>query len=112
MEDNNQTPSPSLDVPSAAVNGRLNEVQNLIEAGADLNAKDADCMTALMYASMKGCTEIVRLLLSAGAEVDAKEDYGWTALLFAANYGYPEIVQLLLQAGADVGCLASTINSH
>jgi len=43
-------------------------VKLLIENGADVNVKDKDGMTALMYASEEGYTEIVSLLKNAGAK--------------------------------------------
>ena len=38
-------------------------------------------MTALMWASMKGDTELVRLLLDLGAEVNLRDEDGRTALM-------------------------------
>ena len=48
--------------------GDLVKVKELIAAGADVNAKDDDGWTALMYAAEKGYTEIIEILKAAGAK--------------------------------------------
>ena len=73
----------------------------LIEAGADVNAKDRDGKTVLMCAATTIYTEIAQLLIAAGADVNASDMYGRTALMEAANRG-TEIVQLLIDANANV----------
>ena len=52
----------------AAGRGHIDTVKALLEAGADLNAKDKEGKTALMYAKEKNHTEIVHLLKKAGAK--------------------------------------------
>ena len=89
-----------LELIEAARNGQTEEVQALLEAGADVNAiSDADGM-ALILAAARGHTEIVRMLLEAGADVNAKTSNGNTALLRAAARGHAGIVELLRKAGA------------
>lgn len=44
--------------------GRVDMVQMLIEAGADINIQDEDGSTALMCASVHGHIDIVKYLLS------------------------------------------------
>ena len=53
----------------------------LIDAGADVNAKEEDGWTALMWASRYGRTETVNLLIDAGADINIKNELGWTALM-------------------------------
>jgi serine/threonine-protein phosphatase 6 regulatory ankyrin repeat subunit B len=44
----------------------------LLAAGADVNAKDKDGVTALMWASQGGHITVVQALLAAKADVNAK----------------------------------------
>ncbi|PIV33497.1 MAG: hypothetical protein COS34_07395, partial [Lysobacterales bacterium CG02_land_8_20_14_3_00_62_12] len=57
----------------AARSGDHAEVARLIEAGADVDAHDADGRTALMWAARYGRTDIVTALLDAGADVNARD---------------------------------------
>jgi len=45
------------------INGYKEVVELLLENGADVNAKNKDGMTALMYAAEKGYKEVVELLI-------------------------------------------------
>ena len=87
--------------PSKTV--RLKAVRMLIAAGADVNAKDAEGKTALMYACEYGFANIVRALLKAGAgaEVKARTAGGWTAWLYAFCNQSKRTMERLVQAGAE-----------
>jgi ankyrin repeat protein len=76
----------------------------LIEAGADVNAKDVDGLTPLMKtARFSSIPAITSLLIEKGADVNANDMYCRTPLMFAAAYSStPEIVSLLIEKGADV----------
>lgn len=90
------------DLRDAAGAGDLTRVNSLIAVKADVNAKDRDDRTALMYASRKGRVEVVRALLAAKADVNAKDKDGSTALMWASVGGHVEVVRALLAAKADV----------
>ncbi|PNH11163.1 Ankyrin repeat domain-containing protein [Tetrabaena socialis] len=90
----------------ACVHGRKEAVDALLQAGADLAAKEMDGYTALHTASSHGRKEVVEVLLRAGAEIAAKTNDGKTALHVA---GTKAVVEALLQAGSDVA--AKTDNS-
>jgi ankyrin repeat protein len=84
----------------AAYTGKLNYVQRLVEAGAEVNSYG---WPPLSYAAFNGHLAIVDYLLKHGAEVNAKTENGSTALFFAARYGHMEVVKLLLKSNADPG---------
>ena len=86
----------------AAEVGDSKLIEQLIEAGANLDFQDEDGDTALRRASYYGHLEIVEKLLDAGADVNAKNIGGATSLQEASVMGRLEIVEKLLDAGADV----------
>ena len=86
---------------SAAREGDIARVQELIRQGTDVNAKHPDGGTALIKAADHGHQEVLQTLLAAGATVDGRDAEGWTALMWAAERGRIELVNLLLAAGAD-----------
>lgn len=77
----------------------------LIEAGADVNAKDNIDDSPYLYAGARGLNDILRLTLSHGADLKSTNRYGGTALIPAAERGHVETVQMLIDAGVDVNHL-------
>jgi ankyrin repeat protein len=75
-------------------------VDALLEAGAELEARDEMGHTALIAAAERGHIAIVKRLIDAGADVNAKSNYHYTALIYAAHRGDLEMVKMLLEAGA------------
>ena len=59
------------DLLKAAVRDDLNAVIRLIARGADVNIRDSDGRTALMYASLEGYLTVIDALLAKGANVNA-----------------------------------------
>lgn len=82
--------------------GETDLVWDLVERGADLEARDADGLTALMYAANMGREAVVALLLEAGADVNATDKQNSTPVMFAAQYGHLGTVEQLIAAGADL----------
>ena len=76
-------------------------VRELVNDAADVNAAQADGMTALHWAALRDDLETSRLLIEAGADVSTANRYGVTALTLACTNGNGSLVELLLDAGAD-----------
>ncbi|MBS0199454.1 MAG: ankyrin repeat domain-containing protein [Proteobacteria bacterium] len=74
----------------------------LVDAGADVNAKDAIQDSPYLYAGARGLNEILELTLTHGANLISTNRYGGTALIPAAERGHVRTVQRLLQAGVAV----------
>jgi ankyrin repeat protein len=99
-------PSDEAQKLAVAINaGNPAEVEALLDAGADPDARLAEGWRPLNLAASLGEAEIVRALLDAGADPDVRQG-SWsgredaTPLMF--GLGYPEIVDTLLAAGARV----------
>lgn len=87
-------------LPKAAAQGNLELVQQLLDAGADVNNSDVWGHTPLISACWSGHKEIVQILLERGADPNATTPRGLPAIHFADKVGHPEIVELLKAAGA------------
>jgi len=74
----------------------------LLKQGAEVNAAQADGMTALHWAVYHDDSQTTALLLKAGADAKAANRYGVTPLSLACTTGNAEIVEMLLKAGAQV----------
>ncbi|KAF5328506.1 hypothetical protein D9758_017321 [Tetrapyrgos nigripes] len=77
------------------------EVEMLLDKGADPNIQDDIFGTALLVASHQGLGEIVGLLLDNGADPNIRGGEHGTALCAASHQGSKEIVELLLDKGVD-----------
>jgi ankyrin repeat protein len=85
---------------SAVREGDLLVVQVLLDAGAEVNAKDEVGTTILMHAVLDADVAVVKLLLSKGADANAQNRKGATALLWALHD--PDKVKLLLDHAAKI----------
>jgi ankyrin repeat protein len=87
---------------TAARTGKLGPVTALLARGAEVNAKEKDGQTALMWSAAEGHADVVRALLEAGADFRTPLASGFTPLAFAVREGRTAVVRVLLKAGADV----------
>jgi len=76
-------------------------VRALLKTHAEVNAAQADGMTALHWAAYHDNVDAVKTLLRAGADVRAANRYGVTPLSLACTNGDAAIADALLDAGAD-----------
>ena len=58
---------------SAAGNGNIAAVKQYLHAGTDVNARDKDGLTPLMFATRDGHLDVVKYLVDKGADVNAKD---------------------------------------
>jgi ankyrin repeat protein len=86
----------------AAENNNTDAVRALVKKKSDVNARQADGMTALHWAAHHDDLSMVKLLLKSGADAKAANRYGVTPLTLACTNGNAAIVEELLKAGADV----------
>ena len=86
----------------AADAGDIEGLQEALEAGVDVDARDGQGWTALMHAVARGYPLVVEPLLEADADPDVRAPDGATALFMAAVDGHTEIIVGLMAAEADV----------
>ena len=84
--------------------GTAQEIVDALNSGANVQARDAESMTGLMYAVEKNPNSaVIPILLDAGMSVNARGGHNMTALMVAARSNRnPGIIALLLNAGANI----------
>ena len=87
----------------SALKGNLSIVNSIVNvSNVDVNAKDYQGNTALIYAIIGGNRDIVSALLHANAKVNDCNNHGRTALFKAVDTNNKEIADMLIKSGADV----------
>ncbi|KFY05614.1 hypothetical protein V491_09085 [Pseudogymnoascus sp. VKM F-3775] len=87
---------------AAIANNEYEVVENLLQAGVNVNEKSALGATPLYWATCVGNLDCISKLLNLGADIGATTSNGKTALHFAAQCGQAEALTLLLNQGADI----------
>ena len=95
--------APDISIHEAAGKGNIEAVKQHLAAGTDVNAKDEEGWTALVYAIVKDREKIVELLIANGADVNAKMSKGWTPLNITIEFEHSEIADLLRKHGGKTG---------
>jgi ankyrin repeat protein len=85
----------------AAYRDDLAKVDQLLRAGANVNAANDLGVTPLWAASLNGSVTLVKRLLDAGANPNAALLSGETSLMVAARAGKTAVVEELLRKGAN-----------
>jgi uncharacterized protein len=93
--------APTATLADAAEKSDRSAVHALLKQHVDVNAAQADGMTALHWAVHHNDSAMVDALLTAGANVKAASRYGVTPLSLACTNGNSALVERLLKAGAD-----------
>lgn len=95
---------PNRSLRDWAETGQTEAVRELLAGPqpVDVDYRDAQGWTALMYALKGGHDDIVKMLLDAGVNVRLKNNDEESALHVAAKYGRADATRLLLEAGADI----------
>lgn len=87
---------------SAAVEGDIKVLRNIIKSGANIHSVLPDGTTLLMVATEHGQESIVDELIRSRVDVNQVRQDSFSAMLLACFAGYEGIAQSLLNAGADV----------
>ncbi|XP_050526056.1 protein phosphatase 1 regulatory subunit 12A isoform X3 [Daktulosphaira vitifoliae] len=90
---------------ASVASGDKNEVNSLLYLTADINAANADGLTALHQACIDDNLDMVEFLVEHGADVNRGDKEGWTPLHATASCGFLSIAKYLLEHGADVSAI-------
>lgn len=89
----------------AAYYDHIESARSLLSNGAEVNVRDNDQGTPLVYAAQKGNLAIVELLIKKGADIEAattKETDALNALNVASRYGRLDVVKFLISKKAKL----------
>uniref|UniRef100_H2Z5E7 Uncharacterized protein n=1 Tax=Ciona savignyi TaxID=51511 RepID=H2Z5E7_CIOSA len=92
---------------AACSSGDLDEVQVLLDKGADINFANVDGLTALHQACIDGNLDVVEFLVEHGTDIDQQDNEGWTPLHAAASCGFMDIARYLVDNHANVAAVNS-----
>jgi len=102
-----QQQKPTKSIHDAVIAGDIDQVQQLISKGTDVNAKDRLLgWTALHTAASSRRRAIAELLIAKGADLNATDKRGRTPLHLAVESGQKDMVELLIAKGADVNAMS------
>lgn len=79
----------------ASAKGDLATAKNLVEQGANINARSSEGYTPLHRAAQNGHREMVKYLLSMDADIDTQSENGDTPEGLAEENGHTDIAGLI-----------------
>lgn len=93
--------------------------ETLLRLGAEVDSKDNNSRTALMWSVQRNNLQCAQILLDFRASVDLQDSDGNSALHVACGQGHAAIVRLLLNSGASLilcnkrgnGCLEIAVRA-
>jgi ankyrin repeat protein len=94
----------------ASGGGHLEIVKYLLAQGANVEAKDKQGRTPLIWAAMRGQLEVVKALLEAGADINKTSMFGATPLEYAGKYNHQQVIDFLKSKGATEEVISHKIN--
>ncbi|KAI1151412.1 ankyrin repeat-containing domain protein [Nemania diffusa] len=81
----------------AAAHGNVQTLQVLLDAGANLNAKDISLQTPVQRATFCNNLPIIEALVKRGADTSVRDKYGLTLLHLVARDGNSELLKYWLK---------------
>ncbi len=94
-------------ISTGNIDEEIEKLQEALDNGANINARDNTGRTALSYAAADsfyhntGRNEIIEFLLENGANVNLQDNNGNSALIWAITYSNLEFARILLENGAN-----------
>lgn len=92
-----------LELINAVLSRDPDRVKLVIEAGANVNARDASGFSPLDTAARNRAPTMIEMLIAAGADPNAADNDGFFPLLHAINRNHVPSIEMLAKKGADLG---------
>ena len=95
----------TLDFFTKAWRMEIDIVSLLVEHGANVNTRDNNGETALIWAATFGNEKVASFLVNNGADMEVKDNSGNTALILSARWAKLAVAKLLIKSGANVNAV-------
>ena len=86
----------------ASIQGDQAFIKQCLDAGAQVNSRNAKGNASLLHVSVAGKLECIKILIAAGADVNQCNNRGESPLISAVKGGHSGCIQELINSGADV----------
>lgn len=90
---------------NATLQGDTNRIEYLLKNGANINGRDVEGMSSLMYAVKSTDLTLINGLLEYGADPNLQDNDGWTASMHAVRQNDGKVMRLLARFKADFDLL-------
>ncbi len=97
-----------MELINATKNGDIKIIKEFLTLGANVDSKDGNDSTPLMYASQNGSLDLIKLFVENGADIHARNKEGVVPLMYATESGNADAVKFLIKNGADVNSKSFT----
>jgi len=80
---------------NASMKGYKDIIKLILDTGADINARDQDGWTALIWSIIEGHKDVTELLINRGADINTISLDSYAALIELAIQGHQDVVELI-----------------
>jgi cytoskeletal protein RodZ len=91
--------APTPDLWQIAETGDIEQLEQVLARGAEVNVSNDSGVTPLMVAAYHGKREMVQELIEHGADLNAADNDGFTAGMLADHAGHEDVVRTLVALG-------------
>lgn len=86
----------------AAKTNDVETLRKLIDSGVDIETKDSNGLTPLMWAAKANSIDSTKKLIAMGANIEARDKKGLTPLIWSAKEGSNDVTKILITVGASI----------
>ncbi|HEV2601147.1 MAG TPA: ankyrin repeat domain-containing protein [Candidatus Babeliales bacterium] len=80
----------------------IEQIKKILAKGVDINIRNEDGQTPLIYAAKMGKLDVVQFLVAQGADINIQDQLGRTSLMYAIKLSKLDVVKFLIEKGAAV----------